>query len=67
MEGVLKFTIVNSRREEEATYPPSTLYENAAESPALWTGMNAAESSFDRRDIPVPPAFSPRLESLGYP
>jgi hypothetical protein len=29
------------------------LYENAAECPALWAGMNAAISKPDRPDIPV--------------
>jgi hypothetical protein len=30
-----------------------TFYENAAECPVLWTGMNAAVLKFDRQDILV--------------
>ena len=40
-------------------------YENAAEYPDWWSGMNAQKK--DRRDITVPHAFSPGLESPGYP
>ena len=40
-------------RKDLSFYPGEVFYENAAECPVLWTGMNAAVFEFDRQDILV--------------